>query len=341
MGNEVYLKYSACVTGVDAQCRRVPVSGTGAKGVCEDGSAVFDLSLGGVTGFGDAKLAAAVSAQVKKLMTAHCASEPAALFASRLTALTACDSLLFSYDRQSAIAAAVRSAREYSRSHYGEGRDGVLYAADELSLRLATAGNACALVFEPVDIATATPRSEKELSDLFTLAAENDLFIIADETRTGIYRTGSVTACAEMGLSPDMLLLGGLAGGLPLTVCLARGEAARVSVPAPDGNPVLCAAGMDIIARFDEGSAAERIKKHAALFKKSLQACKTVKLTGAHGMHFSLTAEKYSADAAARRLSSKGVLVRKEGEHLVLLPPLNITPQQIKEVCALIDEALQ
>jgi acetylornithine/N-succinyldiaminopimelate aminotransferase len=57
--------------------------------------------------------------------------------------------------------------------------------------------------------------------ELDSLCRQHDVILIADEIQTGLFRTGSLYASLEIGLTPDIITLSKpLAGGLPLSATL-------------------------------------------------------------------------------------------------------------------------
>jgi 4-aminobutyrate aminotransferase / (S)-3-amino-2-methylpropionate transaminase / 5-aminovalerate transaminase len=82
---------------------------------------------------------------------------------------------------------------------------------------------------------------------------ENGVLFVADEIQTGFGRTGSVFACEDEGVVPDLITTAkGIAGGLPLAAVTGRAELMD-SVHGGGlggtygGNPVACAAALGAI----------------------------------------------------------------------------------------------
>lgn len=342
MSSEIFERCAAAVIGTEDVCRVCPVTGNGARAVCDDGSTLLDFASGSVTGWGDKEVARAISEQAGKLTCAGpCATESAAEYASRLLFMTSCDSLIFAHDRKSVIGSAVRLAHAYSKTRYGEGRDGVLFAGDDVSMLMASVGSACALVFEPIDLENSCPQDEDRLCELFTFAAENDLLTIADETCTGIFRSGSVTACAKYELMPDLLLLsGGLAGGLPLSVCLVRGEASRVCIEANAGDPITCAAARCVLDKAGALAKNGNIEAASKRIEAALQKCGNIYDVHTLGLMASFSVD---GDAAVcrRRLASAGLLTAQKNDRVLLLPPLCVNNEEIDGAAEIIDRVLK
>src|SRR5205823_11382419 len=93
----------------------------------------------------------------------------------------------------------------------------------------------------------------------------HDVPLICDEVATGFGRTGTMFACEQEGVSPDLLCLGkGLTGGyLPLAATLATERVYEGFLGAPEdgrtffhghtftGNPLACAAARANLETFE------------------------------------------------------------------------------------------
>lgn len=83
-----------------------------------------------------------------------------------------------------------------------------------------------AIIIEPFDYETFAPPPPGYLPGLQALAHRHGALLIADETRTGLYRSGRMWMCEHSGLVPDMLVTGkGLSGGLYPCSALLTSEA--------------------------------------------------------------------------------------------------------------------
>src|SRR5262245_4533327 len=95
---------------------------------------------------------------------------------------------------------------------------------------------------------------------LVRVCREHGILLVIDEIQTGFGRTGTLFACEQHGLEPDLLVIAkSLAGGLPLSAVVGRAE--LMDHPQVGGlggtfggNPVACAAALavlDVFARED------------------------------------------------------------------------------------------
>jgi 4-aminobutyrate aminotransferase/(S)-3-amino-2-methylpropionate transaminase len=87
---------------------------------------------------------------------------------------------------------------------------------------------------------------------------EHGIVLVADEVQTGFARTGTMFACEDEGVVPDLVCTAkGIAGGLPLAAVTGRAEIMD-AVHAGGlggtfgGNPVSCAAALAAIALFEQ-----------------------------------------------------------------------------------------
>lgn len=91
------------------------------------------------------------------------------------------------------------------------------------------------------------------LRKLRDLCDQNGWLLMLDEIQSGIGRSGKWFAFQHSHIMPDVITLAkGLAGGVPIGACLARGAAAEVFKPGNHastfgGNPLACAAAIETL----------------------------------------------------------------------------------------------
>src|SRR5258706_716893 len=96
------------------------------------------------------------------------------------------------------------------------------------------------------------------LSNLRELCDRHGWFLMVDEVQCGLGRTGKWFVYQHAEIEPDVVLLAkGLASGVPIGACLARGVAAGVFKPGTHGstfggNPLACAAALATLAALEE-----------------------------------------------------------------------------------------
>ena len=187
---------------------------------------------------------------------------------------------------------------------------------------------------------------EKQFVDCIKCAAEKYGFlIIADEVQTGNGRTGKYFACEHFGLKPDIITTAkGLGGGLPIGACLL-GERVEFTLGAGDhgstfgGNPAVCAGAISIVERIDD-TLLHEVTEKAEYIKSKLLNIKGVKSVSGLGLMIGIETEKPAKELAVACLE-KGVLILTAKTKLRMLPPLNITYEQLDTALEILKEIIE
>jgi 4-aminobutyrate aminotransferase/(S)-3-amino-2-methylpropionate transaminase len=179
------------------------------------------------------------------------------------------------------------------------------------------------------------------LHELRRIADEHGIVLIADEIQTGFGRTGTLFACEQYGIEPDLMTVAkSLAGGLPLAAVIGKREI--MDAPEPGGlggtfagNPIACAAALEVLEIID-GAFLERaraIGSRIAAALRSLQAefpaIEDVRGLGAM-MAMEVSAGAPEIVEAARK---RGLLLLLAGQRNVvrILVPLVISDDELNE----------
>lgn len=189
------------------------------------------------------------------------------------------------------------------------------------------------------------PLSEEFLRAAADIAKRHDLLLIIDEVQTGMGRTGEFYSYMHFGLQPDIVTSAkGLGGGLPIGAVLFGGRTADVLTPGTHGstfggNPVVTAGALNIVKRLTPEFLAEVSRKGERL-ASALTGAKGIRAVTGRGLMLGVLTEKPAGEVIAA-LRDEGVLVIKAKDKVRLLPPLNITDDEIdfavraiKKVCA-------
>lgn len=249
-------------------------------------------------------------------------------------------------------------------------------AADALARLLDThAGEICALILEPLVQCAGGMRMHHAvyLKRVRELCDVHGVFLIADEIAVGFGRTGTLFACEQAGIQPDLLCLSkGLTGGfLPLAAVLATQEIydgflddsrerAFLHSHSYTGNPLACAAALASLAIFETDAVLDRNRITAARMHEHAQAIAhhphvaDVRQTGTI-VAFELTrnGDKATPFAPSQRIGlhayraglAHGVVLRPLGDVLYWMPPYCIDEAQLdllaNATLAAIDAATQ
>ena len=226
---------------------------------------------------------------------------------------------------------------------------GFVYAkADDLnSIKEAVAANQCAaIMIETVQgEGGVNVLSQEFVEGVYQICQQEDILLIVDEVQTGNGRTGKLYSYMNYNIMPDIITTAkGLGGGLPLGATLLGEKVQDVFHPGDHGstfggNPVCCAGALNILSRLDDGML-ELVRKKSQYIQQELNGAKGVKSVTGMGLMLGIETEK-DAGQVIQELREAGVLVLKAKSKVRLLPPLNISMEnlkkavnRIKEVCA-------
>ena len=207
----------------------------------------------------------------------------------------------------------------------------------------AHAGGLAALIIEPlVQAAGGMKFHEPEaLARIVDCARRHDLLVIFDEIATGFGRTGTMFACEQAGVVPDIVTLSkALTGGtLPLAATVARhsvfeaflGEDAGKALmhgPTFSGNALGCAAANASLDLFETEPRLAQVAAIAAQLTEGLERCRAlpgvadVRVKGAIGVV--QLDRRVDAEALRARFVEAGVWVRPFGDVVYVMPALTI-----------------
>ncbi len=164
--------------------------------------------------------------------------------------------------------------------------------------------------------------------------------LMLDEIQTGMGRTGRLFAHQHTGIQPDVMTLAkGLANGVPIGACLARGVAATVLGPGSHGstfggNPLACRAAsvvLEILERDHLVDRAARLGKQLqAGFRQALARQPGVRDIRGLGLMIGIELDRPCAELVGQALEA-GLLINVTAERVIrLLPPLILEAGQVE-----------
>lgn len=179
---------------------------------------------------------------------------------------------------------------------------------------------------------------------------EHGIPLIADEVATGFGRTGTLFACEQCSLAPDLLCLGkGLTGGyLPMSVTVASGRIFDAFAGSPEraffhghsygGNALAAAVARRHLELLQEWQVLENVVARgaqlAAELERALETRPEVAAIRQRGLMCGIELRSGDEGATRARLVANacvraGVLVRPLGPVVVLVPPLTVTSEEV------------
>ncbi len=168
------------------------------------------------------------------------------------------------------------------------------------------------------------------------LCREFDLLFMIDEVQTGNGRTGKLYAYEHFGLSPDVVTTAkGLGGGLPVAACIMGERVADVFGRGDHGstfggNPVACAGALNVLLRLDEAFLKSVAEKSVFVFE-SLSGAEGVESVSGLGLMVGVKPSLKSAQDVVEACMQNGVLPLMAKDKIRLLPPLNISQEELKK----------
>lgn len=244
---------------------------------------------------------------------------------------------------------------------------------DLAALEAAVTPQTAAILLEPVQgeggVHPATP---EYLQGVRRLCDERGILLILDEVQTGLGRTGSMFAFQQYGILPDMVTLAkALGGGTAIGALLARRPVAQAFQPGTHastfgGNPLAAAAALATLEVLVDEDLPGRAAEAGRYFREALArlaarqpAIREIRGLGlllavelapwpqaaqagaGHGHAPSPVPAESLAPAVVDAARCRGLLINALGpDTLRLVPPLTITPQEIDEAVAILDQAL-
>lgn len=219
-------------------------------------------------------------------------------------------------------------------------------ANDLEALRLAVEQNkVAAVMLECVQGEGGVIALDKDfIEGVYKLSVEKNFLVIIDEVQTGNGRTGKLYAYMNFNIKPDIVTTAkGLGGGLPIGAALL-GERVQNVLGFGDhgstygGNPVCCAAALSVINRLTDDFLNSVREKSQYVFNE-LSSVTGVEGMSGMGLMIGIKPQKSAAEVVALA-REKGVLCLTAKDKVRLLPPLNISFDDLKEAIAVIKEAL-
>lgn len=206
--------------------------------------------------------------------------------------------------------------------------------------------------------------SPATLANMREICARYGVLFIADEVMTGWGRTGTLLACEQAGVTPDILCLAkGLTGGsMPLAVTMATApifdahcsdDRSRMFFHSSSftANPIACAAANANLAIWREEPVIEEVRQLATRETQGLARLgeryriANVRQSGSI-IAFDVEVEDagYLSELAPLLLASfreQNVLLRPLGNTIYLMPPYCISASELDAVFAAVGNALE
>jgi adenosylmethionine-8-amino-7-oxononanoate aminotransferase len=199
-------------------------------------------------------------------------------------------------------------------------------------------------------------RKVRELCDKY------GALLILDEVATGFGRTGTMFACQQETVEPDIMCIAkGITGGyLPLAATLTSeiiyssflGDHTEQKTffhgHTYTGNPLACAAGLATLDIFEQEQTLDHVADLCVLIGgllKPIDSLPRVKEVRRRGLMVGIELDGFPEAAraghqvtlAARR---RGAIIRPLGDTVVLMPPLAISADELRRLIDIVGESI-
>lgn len=208
---------------------------------------------------------------------------------------------------------------------------------DDLKAKLSeNDGKVCAVMFEFVQgEGGVVPLAQEFVDAIFEECEKRDILTIGDEVQTGVGRTGKMLASENYGRRPNITTLAkGLAGGVPIGVCLADDKCDGVLTPGTHGstfggNPLACAGGSVVLDKVTKPEFLAEVNKKAEYFRAKLSEIPEVEGVDGLGLMIGVRLKTKKAGDICKACLENGLLILTAKTKLRFLPPLTITYDEI------------
>lgn len=293
-------------------------------------------------------------------------------FAKALCETAGYTDMFFGNSGAEANECAIKIARKYSFDKYGKGRSNIITLVNSFhgrtlctlsatgqdvfhnyffpfvegfvnveannigDLRSKLDDTVCAVMFEYIQGEGGVMALQQEFVDeIYRLCAERDVLTIADEVQTGVGRTGKFLAGDNFGKKADLTTLAkGLAGGVPIGVCLSGEKCANVLTAGTHGstfggNPISCAGGLAVLETVNKPGFLDEVARKGAYIREKLLTSPEVASVSGMGLMIGIELKNKKAGDVVKAALDKGLLLLTAKTKIRLLPPLTITYEEI------------
>ncbi len=191
------------------------------------------------------------------------------------------------------------------------------------------------------------PLDKEFVGEIEKICKEKDILFMVDEVQTGVSRTGAFYCYQNYGIQPDVITSAkGLGGGLPMGACLCVEKLADVLSAGTHGttfggNPIACAAAKEVLSRVTTEDFLKEVNAKGEYIREKLQGMANVKEVRGMGLMIGIVTEKDNAKEIAKKCVENGLLILTAKNLLRMLPPLNITYEEIDRGLSILKKVME
>ena len=189
------------------------------------------------------------------------------------------------------------------------------------------------------------------LQGIRKICNERGLLMIVDEVQTGMGRTGTLFACEQEEVVPDMITLAkALGNGFPIGALLAANEVAEAFVPGSHGstfggNPLATAAGIAVMETLLDEEILNNCSRVGEYFLNRLAGLKEkndrIREVRGRGLIIAVELTVPGADIVLKCMQ-RGLLINCTGGNVLrFVPPLILTETDVDKALGILSEVLE
>ncbi|ADJ27664.1 acetylornithine and succinylornithine aminotransferase [Nitrosococcus watsonii C-113] len=189
------------------------------------------------------------------------------------------------------------------------------------------------------------------LDQIRAICDTQEWLLMLDEVQTGLCRTGRWFAFQHSQSQPDVMTLAkSLGNGIPIGVCLARGEAAQVIQPGSHGstcggNPLACRTALTVLetlAQQDLSARAEQLgQRILGAFRETLHDLPEIQAIRGKGLMLGIMLDRPCGQLMQAALAERLLINVTAGNVIRLLPPLIISDKEADIIIMKVDKLIR
>ena len=193
--------------------------------------------------------------------------------------------------------------------------------------------------------------SDLYLKELRKICDQKDWLLMLDEIQTGYGRTGSFFSYQNHDVVPDVATLAkGLGNGLPIGVCLAKGQASELMKPGNHGstfggNPLVCRVASAVLDEIERQNLPKRSRdlglRMKKVFEDRIGSLNIVKEVRGIGLMLGIELNEPCSYLVEKALEKKILINVTAGNVIRLLPPLTVSDAEADQICELVCQLVE
>jgi len=218
------------------------------------------------------------------------------------------------------------------------------------ALKKAVDNNTAAIIIEPIQGEGGVNVADRNfLKSLRAFCDEQGIVLIFDEIQCGVGRTGKMFAKEHFGVEPDIMTLAkALGGGIPIGAILSN-EKVSSAIEFGDhgttfgGNPLVCAASLATIEVIETENLLQQAEEKGKWIVAKVLSLENSDIKEIRGKGLMIGVEfNFETKPLVLKMLENGVLANATSDTVLrLVPPLNISYEDLEKVMEILEKSLK